>query len=63
MLRVNAQRLGIASRNFLVSVYIFIGTICKPGVTILLMEQNLCLAVIFPVNEGFPLNRVILKFY
>ena len=45
-----------------VSVY-FTGTICKPGMTKLLMEQNLCFAVIFPVNEGFPLNQVILKFH
>ena len=63
MLRVTSQTLGIASSKFSVSVYIFTGTICKPGVTKLLMEQNLCFAVIFPVNEGFPLNQVILKFH
>ena len=37
-------------------MYIFTGTICKPGMTKLLTEQNVCFAMIFPVNEGFPLN-------
>ena len=41
MLRLNADRLTIASMKFkMSSVYIFTGTICKPGVTKLVTEQS-----------------------
>ena len=64
MLPVNAHRLTIASSKFLVSlVYIFTGTICKPGVTKLVIVQSLCFALMFPLNEGFLLHQVILKFH
>ena len=42
---------------------IFTGTICKPGVTKLVIGQSLCFALMFPLNEGFLLYQIILKFH